>query len=109
MKSSVVASLLVIALGIAWLLNARGVLPGVNWIWSGGLGFAGLMVLALGGVNKLTVVVGPWLMLASIMSVLRQTGRLHINHEVPVLVIVLGALMLLSNLMPVPRAGATRR
>jgi hypothetical protein len=110
MKSSIVASLLVIALGAAWLLNAQGVLPGVNWVWTGGLGFVGLMVLVLGGVNKLTIVVGPWLMLASIMSVLRQTGRLNVNHEVPVLVITLGVLMLLSNLAPIPGpSGGTRR
>jgi hypothetical protein len=105
MKSSIFVSFLVIALGTAWLLNAQGVLPGVNWIWTGGLGFVGLMVLVLGGVNKLTIVVGPWLLLASVMSVLRQTGRLSIDHEVPVLVITLGVLMLLSSLAPI--AGPT--
>ena len=109
MKSSVIVSFLVIALGAAWLLNAKGVLPGVNWVWTGGLGFVGLMVLVLGGVNKLTIVVGPWLLLASAMSVMRQTGRLSIDHEVPVLVITLGVLMLLSSLAPIPGATGSKR
>jgi hypothetical protein len=53
-------------------------------------------------VDKLTVVVVPLLILASIASVLRQTGRISANYEIPALVIAAGLLILLSHLLPVP-------
>lgn len=99
---SIAMSLLTIALGTAWLLNTMDVIPGVNWVWTLGLGLAGLLILALGGINRLTVVTGPFLIIASIFSVLRQTERLNVNHEVPALVIVLGVLMLISQVVPLP-------
>jgi hypothetical protein len=44
-------------------------------------------------------------LLASILSILRQTGRLGVNIEIPVLVIAAGLLMLvaLMRFIPVPR------
>ena len=102
---SIAISLLTIAIGVAWLLNTMGILPGVNWLWTGALGVTGILVLALGGINKLTIVTGPFLIIASIFSILRQTGRVDVNHEVPMLVIVLGFLMLLSQLLRVPAPG----
>jgi len=97
---SIAVSLLTIALGSAWLLNSMDVIPGVNWVWTVGLGVPGLMLLALGGVNRFTIVTGPFLIIASILSVLRQTDRLNVNHEVPILVIVLGVLMLIAQIAP---------
>lgn len=102
---SIAVSIIVIAVGCAWLLNTLEVLPGVNWIWTGGLGLAGLLILALGGLNKVTAVTGPFLILTSIFSVLRQTGRIDIDQEVPILVIALGLLMLVSQLLPLPQPG----
>ena len=57
-----------------------------------------------GGFNKVSVVTGPFLIVASVFSVLRQTGRISVDHEIPILVIVLGILMLISQLsrLPVP-------
>ena len=77
----------------------------MNWIWTLGLGLAGLMILGMGGLNKLTIVTGPFLIIASVFSILRQTGRMSIDREVPILVIVFGVLMLISQLMPLPPAG----
>ena len=99
---SIVISLVTIALGTAWLLNTLDIIPGVNWIWTVGLGLAGVLLLAMGGVNRLTIVTGPFLLVASVFSVLRQTGRLHVDQEVPSLVIVLGVLMLISQVAPLP-------
>jgi len=65
-----------IALGTAWLLNNIGVMPGVNWIWTLSLAAVALVILAAAGLDKLTAVVVPLLILASIASVLRQTGKL---------------------------------
>ena len=62
-------------------------------------------MLAFGGVNKLSMVVGPWLLVASISSLLRETGRLRVAHEVPILTVALGILLLLAELcrLPLPR------
>jgi hypothetical protein len=45
-------------------------------------------------------------MVASACSIFRQTGRLAMDREIPVLVIVLGVLMLVSQLsrLPLPEA-----
>lgn len=99
---AIVVALLTIALGTGWLLTARNVLPGVNWVWVLALGVVGILVLALGGIDKVTVVVGPLLMLATGLSLLRQTNRLDVNTEVPCLVIALGLLMLLATVLPIP-------
>ena len=93
-------AVLVIALGIAWLLNTLGVIPGVNWLWTGALGVAGILVLATNRINKFTFVIGLFLLVSSVFSVLRQTGRLRADIEMPVLFIVFGVLVLLSLLLP---------
>jgi hypothetical protein len=101
-----VVPLLTILVGVTWLLNVLGIMPGVDWMWTVGLAAAGMFTLILGGLNKLTVVTGPFLLVGSVCSLLRQTGRLAVDREIPILVIVLGVLMLVSQLsnLPVPEA-----
>src|SRR5438093_957380 len=98
-KKPIVVSVLIIALGISWLLNTLHIIPGVDWVWTLSLGISGVLVVAVGGLNKLSFVVGPFLVIASILSVLRQTGHLRADIEVPFLVIVLGVLTLLCHLL----------
>lgn len=93
---------IILGLGLTWLLNVLNIIPGVDWIWTSALAITGILVIAFGGFNKLTVVIGPWLLLASICSLLRQTDRLDINWEVPILTILLGLLMLLAELLKLP-------
>ena len=93
---------LIVAVGVGWLLNSLGVLPGVNWVWTAGLAVLGIVAIACGGLNKVTIVVGPWLLIASVLSVMGQTGKLSIDVEVPCLVIVLGLLMVVAKLSPLP-------
>ena len=107
-SQSIAISLLVIAVGGAWLFNTMNVIPGVNWVWTVGLAAAGLLLLMLTGANKLTIVIAPFLMVASVLSLLRQQGTLHIDREVPYLVIALGVLMLISSMSSLPRAGEAR-
>jgi hypothetical protein len=97
-----IAPILGIALGITWLLNVLNILPGVDWIWTVGLAAVGVVTLMLGGINKLTAVVGPFLMIGSVCSLLRQTGKLPIDREVPILTIILGILMLLVQVLNLP-------
>lgn len=101
-KTRFVVPILVILLGVTWLLNVIDVIPGIDWIWTGSLAAVGILVLAIGGLNKLTIVVGPFFIAASICSVLRQTGKLEIELHVPILTIVLGCLLLLAQLTNLP-------
>ena len=103
-----IAPILVIALGVTWLLNVLEIMPGVDWIWTIALAAVGVITLLLGGINKLTGVVGPFLMIASVCSLLRQTGQLPTDREVPILTIILGVLMLLVQLLNLPMPEALK-
>jgi len=93
---------LVTAIGIGWLLTARGIVPGVDWAWIACLGVTGVLILAVRGIDRVTVIVGPFLLLSTLLSFLRQSGRMSIETELPVLVIAIGLLMLGSNLSDLP-------
>ena len=97
-----VVPVLVIVLGATWLLNILKVLPGVDWIWTVGLAAVGVLTLLVGGINKLTVVVGPFLVVGSICSLLRQLDMLAVDREIPILTIVLGVLMLIAQVCRLP-------
>lgn len=99
-RSSLALPVLLIALGSGWLLTVRGVIPGVDWVWVLGLAVTGVLVLAVGGVNKVTAFVGPYLLICSVAALLRQTGRIVGNEEVPGLVVVAGVLMLVVRWLP---------
>jgi len=99
-RSMIIVAVLVMALGVGWLLNTLGVIPGVDWLWTGGLGVAGILIMAADGINKFTFVVGSFLLVSSVFSVLRQTSSLRANIEMPVLFIIFGGLLLLSLLLP---------
>ncbi len=101
-KKSLILPILLVTIGTGWLLTTLGITPGVNWIWTLGLAVIGLMTFVLAGFDKVTTVVGPFMIIASCLSLLRQTGRLHMDVEVPSLVIVAGALMLVARLPTVP-------
>jgi hypothetical protein len=79
-----VSPILVVVVGVAWLLNVMDVLPSVDWIWTIGLAAAGIATLVLGGMNRFTAVLGPFLLTASIFSLLRQTDRIGLEREVPI-------------------------
>ncbi len=91
--------ILVIALGVAWLLNVQNILPGVNWIWTIGLGVSGAVILVIDKINKFNFLVGVFLMISSVFSIFRQTGKINPNVEVPTLFIILGVLMLIVQLL----------
>ncbi|MBN1909131.1 MAG: hypothetical protein JW818_05275 [Pirellulales bacterium] len=97
-----VVPVLVILLGVTWLLNVLNIIPGVDWIWTLGLAGTGILTLVIGGFNRLTVVIGPFLLVASVFSLLRQTGQLPLDYEVPILTIVLGCLLLLVQMLDLP-------
>ena len=98
MNKKLIAPILTIIVGLTGLLNTLNSIPEVDWAWSIGLATVGILSVAIGGFNKVSIVTGPFLIIASVFSVMRQTGRINIDLEVPILVIVLGVLMLISQL-----------
>lgn len=94
-----VVSGLLIVLGIGWLLNNLGVTPRIDWVYTLCLTALGLGVLFT-GVDKVTFVVGLFLLAGAGLSVLRQTERLALNIEAPILVITLGVLLLAAYFLP---------
>jgi hypothetical protein len=93
-----------IAVGVGWLLSAMGIGVGINWIWTLGLFVIGCLAFIVSGFDKVSVVVGSFFLLASTLSILRQTGRIASDVEIPVLVISVGVLLLVaqSRLIPLP-------
>ncbi len=98
MKRKLTVPILILTVGAAWLLNTLNLVPNVDWVWTLGLAVCGILCLTIGGITKPTLVLGPLLLISSVLSILRQTGRLHVDHEIPILVIVLGALLLMVQL-----------
>ena len=101
-KKTLLLPILLITVGAGWLLTTLGVAPGIDWVWTLGLAVAGLLAFALAGIDKVTVVIGPFLILASSLSILRQTDRLTLDVEIPILVMVAGVLMLISRSPAIP-------
>ena len=103
-KARFIIPILIIIVGMGWLLTARGYGPGINWIWALGLGVIGILTFVLAsGIDKVSVVVGPFFLFASILSILRQTGYLALEMEVPILVISIGILMLVAQFPGIPK------
>lgn len=100
-----VVPIVVVILGISWLLDSLDVAPGINWVQTVGLATAGILILVIGGIDKATVVVGPFLMTKSVCTLLAHAGVLGQSREMPILVIVLGCLLLLVQILKLPTPG----
>ena len=101
-RTSLIVPVLLIAVGTGWLMATIGVAPHILWVWTLSLGAVGVLTFLVWGVDKVTIVIGPLFLLASILSVLRQTERLTLNVEFPILIIATGVLLLLSHWAAVP-------
>ena len=85
-RTSLIVPVLLIAVGTGWLLATLGFAPKILWIWTLSLGAVGALTFLVWGLDKVTVVIGPLFLLASILSVLRQTEYIHWDAEVPLLI-----------------------
>ncbi len=101
-KKTLLLPALLIVVGVGWLLTTLGVAPGIDWVWTLGLAGAGLLTFVVGGFDKVTLVAGVFFIITSILSVLRQTGRLSFDVEVPILVILAGVLLIVARHPAVP-------
>jgi hypothetical protein len=93
---------LLIVVGSGGVLTTLGIAAGIDWVWTLGLAVVGFLAFAVGGFDKVTVVVGPFFIAASGLSLLRQTDRLRLDVEVPVLVILAGILLLVARAPAIP-------
>lgn len=97
-RQPLILAISLIALGAGWLFNNLQVTPDVNWICTLGLGIVGVSLVVTGGINKVTVILGPFLVIAAVLSYLRQSGKLDAAFELPGLTVLLGVLILVAHL-----------
>lgn len=107
-KKTLVLPLLMIIIGTGWLMTVLGFVPGIDWLWTLGIAGAGLLCFVVGGFDKITFVAGGFAIFTSILSVMRQTGQISLNVEVPVLVIIAGVLMMIARTSMIPMPTWTK-
>ncbi|QZA79759.1 hypothetical protein [Deefgea piscis] len=93
----IVFPVVLIVIGAGWLMNSLDYFPSVSWIIIIGLMSAGIALLAIEGVNKSTIVLGPMLIAGAITTFLRQQYQLPLSIQWPILLILCGFLMLLAR------------
>jgi hypothetical protein len=103
-KTAIAISLLIIALGIAWLVNVMQGSRRIDWFWPTGLGVSGILLLTIAKLDRFNFIVGVSLIVCSVLSVLRQKGMLEVNVEAPVLFTTVGLLLLLAHMLKLPDA-----
>lgn len=100
-NATLVPPCLLITVGIGSLLTTLGIAPEIDWVWTLGI-VVGFLSFVIGGFDKVTFVVGSFFVTTSFLSVLRQTERITVNVEIPILVIVAGCLLLVARLPVIP-------
>jgi hypothetical protein len=97
-----------IVVGLGWLLWEFRLFPDIDWII--GLGFivGGIAVLALDGINKNSVVIGPFLIAVGVAWLVHDRYGTHWRFIIPVMLVLLGGLMLIarSGRVPERRGGS---
>lgn len=102
-KGPLILAILIITVGAGLLATALGYGPGINWVWTLGLGVVGILTFVVsGGLDKFSVTIGPFFLACSFLSILRQTGAMKIDVEIPILVILFGVLLLIAQMKAVP-------
>jgi hypothetical protein len=98
-----VLPVLLVVFGFCWLLAEMKVFDIGKMMWTMGLLCAGVALFIHGGVNKATFVLGGFLICGSVMSLLRYNGVFSMEIEVPVLVMIFGALMTINQTRFIPQ------
>ena len=102
-KKTLIVPALLITLGVGWLLTTLGIAPRIDWVWTLGIAVVGFLAFIVGGFDKITFVTGTFFIVTSCLSLLRQTGRITVDVELPILVIVAGALLLVAHHPVIPK------
>lgn len=91
-----------IVVGLGWLLWEFRLFPDIDWIIGLGFVVGGIAVLALDGLNKNSVVVGPFLVAIGIAWLAHDRYGTHWRYIVPLMLMLLGALLLIARSPRVP-------
>lgn len=91
-----------IVVGLGWLLWEFRLFPDIDWIISLAFIAAGVAVMAIDGINKNSVVVGPFLIAIGCAWLLHDRYGTHWRYIVPFMLVLLGALMLIARSPRVP-------
>ena len=95
-----------IVVGLGWLLWEFRLFPDVDWIITLGFIAGGVLVLVLDGINRNSVVVGPFLVAVGVAWFMHDRYLTNWRLIVPVMLVVLGALMLIARSRHVPERSA---
>lgn len=91
-----------IIVGLGWLLWEYRLFPDVDWIIAIGFIAGGIAVLAIDGINKHSVVIGPFLIALGIAWLVHDRYWVHWRIIVPAMLVLLGVLMLVSRSPKIP-------
>ena len=86
-----------IAVGLGWLLWELRLFPDVDWIISLGFIAAGVAVMAIDGINKNSVVIGPFLVAIGLAWLAHDRYDTHWRYIIPFMLVLLGILMLVAR------------
>ena len=86
-----------IVVGLGWLLWEFRLFPDVDWIISFGFIAAGIAVLTIDGINRNSIVIGPFLVAVGIAWLLHDRYWVSWRLIVPVMLVLLGMLMLVAR------------
>lgn len=101
-RKTLVLPIMLIVVGTGWLLTTLGITPNIDWIWTLGIAAVGFLTFVVSGFDKFSVVAGTFFIVTSLLSVLRQSGMISLDVEVPILVIVVGILLLVVRHPSIP-------
>lgn len=101
-KKTLIPPILLIGVGTGQLLSTLGVAPSIDWIWTIGLATIGALFFLVGGINKVSIVAGPFFLIASCLSLARQTDKVSLDVEIPILIISAGILLLVARAPAIP-------
>jgi hypothetical protein len=91
-----------IVVGFGWLLWEFRLFPDVDWIIALGFIAGGIAVMAIDGINKSSVVIGPFLIAIGLAWLLHDRYGTHWRYIIPVMLVLLGALMLVARSAKIP-------
>jgi hypothetical protein len=91
-----------IVVGLGWLLWEFRLFPDLDWIISLGFVIGGVLVLVLDGVNKNSVVIGPFLVGIGVAWFLHDRYYFPWRVTIPGLLVLLGLLMLVARSTRIP-------
>ena len=86
-----------IAVGLGWLLWELRLFPDVDWIISLGFIAAGVAVMVIDGINKNSVVIGPFLIAIGLAWLVHDRYGTHWRYIIPFMLVLLGILMLIAR------------